>query len=769
MESKVLEIAMAGLLHEGHDDHMRQLVRLAERLNAGERQTEPKEQNPAQMSFHQAISIFDRIDLRADKEKQAARDFHYLPIQPLSLQRENLFPGKVINRDAPGSFYTDLCKKIENFQSGSETDLENVLSVLQRYGWCLSSMDSQSLRDVSHYDYSRMTAALAVCMNDLPIEKIEKILATLDHSASRNPETMDESLLRQPAALLIGGDISGIQDFIYTLSAKGAAKTLRGRSLYLQLLTEAVMRFILRELGIPTTNVIYSGGGHFYLLAPVSARDQLADMQTQVTRKLLRHHSSDLYLALGWVEVPFSGFRLGAFPKYWNEMHGQISGRKQHRYTELGENLYPLVLEPVLHGGNNDHVCAVCGRESDRVAPLEGGDAGEKICPQCQSFMDLGGELTQSPVILLTLGEPVETDAGDAYDSLADFGMGVSFASHGNAQVQPSERITKKERGVMWLLDDTENARRYTCSDSIPVARLDRFMVHHIPPVTFDVLAKKSEGIGRLGVLRMDADNMSDLFRNGFGEGEKSIATLARFSALSFQLSLFFEGWVKKICEDSGDEIYAVYSGGDDLFLLAPWHRVPDLARRIALDFAGYTGNNPAAHISGGMAFIDGKYPLYQAADDAHDALEQAKHVDGKATFNFLGQSWKWQDYDRLKGKFDRLLKIVQKDSEEGLEGPQAILQSLQMLSGLEKTKAKTSKEKPVFGSWMWLGAYQLTRMAEKEEKKNPALAKEIKNILAELNATYYADIREWGVAARWVQIYVRKKPTKIDEGISKQ
>ncbi|MBM4425645.1 MAG: hypothetical protein FJ031_00255 [Chloroflexi bacterium] len=50
--------------------------------------------------------------------------------------------------------------------------------------------------------------------------------------------------------LLIGDDISGIQKFIYTITSKKAAQTLRGRSFYLQLLTEVVMGFVLADYAI---------------------------------------------------------------------------------------------------------------------------------------------------------------------------------------------------------------------------------------------------------------------------------------------------------------------------------------------------------------------------------------------------------------------------------------------------------------------------------------------------------------------------------------
>jgi CRISPR-associated protein Csm1 len=72
----------------------------------------------------------------------------------------------------------------------------------------------------------------------------------------------------EPVALLIGGDLSGIQRFLYAISSEGAAKSLRGRSAYLALLADAAVEFLLRELDLPPTQVVYRSGGHFYLLAP---------------------------------------------------------------------------------------------------------------------------------------------------------------------------------------------------------------------------------------------------------------------------------------------------------------------------------------------------------------------------------------------------------------------------------------------------------------------------------------------------------------------
>jgi len=279
---------------------------------------------------------------------------------------------------------------------------------------------------------------------------------------------------------------------------------------------------------------------------------------------------------------------------------------------------------------------------------------------------------------------------------------------------------------------------------------------------TFTHLQSQAHGIDRLGVLRMDVDSLGDLFKDGFGKGKDSRATLARVATLSFQLSLFFEGWIKQLCEKHAGLIYAVYAGGDDMFLIGPWDQMPVLAHTIADDLRRYASDNPDVHVSGGLAFIHGKYPAYQAADDAKDALDAAKDIDAdKNAFSFLGQVWKWLGFDGVRDKFKRLVKIAgdpkDEDIDGGLGGPQAILQVLQQLARSEKDK-RTKRGQTVWGRWMWHGAYLLTRMAERERSRNQPLHDELLNIRNELSKNNYGEIGQWGAAARWAQLWLRKR-----------
>lgn len=248
----------------------------------------------------------------------------------------------------------------------------------------------------------------------------------------------------------------------------------------------------------------------------------------------------------------------------------------------------------------------------------------------------------------------------------------------------------------------------------------------------------------------MDVDNLGDIFSKGFGK----YATLARFSALSFQMSLFFEGWLKHICElgKYKNLIYAVYAGGDDLFLIGPWDKMPGLAQEISSDFADFTGQHPDFTISGGMAFIGGKYPVYQAADDADKILNKAKNISiDKNAFGFLDQPWKWSTFAEINKFFRIFCSIVNK-----LDGPKAILQLLQELA-LEKTNWQRKDGRLEYGPWMWHGTHRLYRMEERaNKKKQNQLAEKLHEIRSNLNEANFGNLDQWATAARWAQLYLR-------------
>ncbi len=734
------------------DRSLSEIVALADKLSAGER-ADRTDEYPAKNPPQQLVSIFDRLALKADLPTPQ----HYMPLLPLTLREEAIFPDGAQTSNLRADAYEELRTELEAAarvdQPDAETYLESLLETMLQHTWCVPSAYYHSVPDVSLYDHSRMTAALAVCLKNLEQQRIRDVLAATQRLFRTKESQADRELLDQPIALLVGGDISGVQDFIYTLSSKAAAKTLRGRSFYLQLLTEAVLRYLLRELELPYTNVIYSGGGHFFFLAPLNARAKLKAVGAQVTRILLQRHGTALYLAVGTAELPASGFRLGVFPKHWGAMHRDLGRAKQQRYVELQGGLHQAVFAVDEHGGNREKFCSVCGGDSRDVKSLEGEDdipgQDNRICALCSSFQVLGSQLRNRQFVVLGLGTSQKASGESALDTLQAFGMSVRFPTPGGKSKVDLPQWVK--RSVIWALDDVvESGRWPQITGDIPAVHVTRHTVNQAPEMDFGQLQEKAEGIPRLGVLRMDVDDLGDLFTRGLEER----GTLARLSTLSLQVSLFFDGWIKRLCETGKYEglIYAVYAGGDDVFLIGPWDKMPVLAQQIAADLKRYSGGHPDIHVSGGMAFIHGKYPVYQAADDAADALNSAKECDGKSAFTFLGQTWKWTEFEKLYAKSDRVRKLIQE-----YQGPTSLIQLLRRLAHDEADSAKRTNGRPVWGPWMWHGTYRLFRMARQYEQSKPEVAAELTAIRRELAANDYSEIGQWGAAARWVQLILRE------------
>ncbi len=781
------------------------LIRLADQLSAGERATDVVARDDSDRRVHpkQLHPIFARIALDGQRHP-AAEDTQrfFWPLAVLHLDEEVVFPQKTALDEATAwkryevlwQAFSQEAKRLKTVVAQGALDLPGYLEALQalmmRYTWAVPSAYWKTVPDVSLYDHSRMTAALAVALSDFSAEEIQAL--------TRAWQAKDGPAWEQPVALLVGGDISGIQDFIYTIAAKGAAKMLRGRSFYLQLLTEAVLRFLLRELDLPYTNVIYSGGGNFYLLAPLSVRERLDDLRRRVSETLWRYHRADLYLALGSAEVPLSGFTPGMFPRYWGRMHADMQERKQRRYLEWGEETFHArVFTVPENGGNPKDVCSVCGSETRKVEHWDEWEGQERICTLCRSFAEtLGGPLARSHQVRWRWIEPQQADKqADQRRAtwrtvLAAFGAQVVLDGEQKEEREQNPAWTQPH--TVWLLDDPEpgdwpdadapiwlrysvtqipyvrdEAEAEAINAALPAAEREdkKQRASKGKPKTFSHLETQTEsGFHRLGVLRMDVDHLGHIFREGLGER----ATLSRLATLSFQMSLFFEGYLERLI--SGDDpltgepgglarlIYAVYAGGDDLFLIGPWDRMPYLALRIVEAFARYTGGHPALHLSGGMAFIHGKYPIYQAAEDAGEAEDRAKE-EGRNRFTFLGRVWTWSEFRDLKARMERLVALVRAAEKEKKEN-RAILGVLQNLARQAEAYRQKRGKKAVWGPWTWRAAYQLTRMAEMDEARK----QDYEQLRDELKADNFAHLDTWAVAARWAELMLRKRPQRKGE-----
>ncbi len=606
----------------------------------------------------------------------------------------------------------------------------------------------------------------------------------------------------QPADkfLLIGGDTSGIQEFIFTVSSKAAAKGLRGRSFFLQLVGDAIIRRLLDELALPTANLIYAAGGNFLLLAPVGIENKLKTIRREVNEALLAGTQGQLRMVLGWSEMAATAV---TNPTQWQQAINRVKesqqADKQRPLAQVAHDNWQSVFGPMNDGGKC--YCAVCHRGLTEGEGVKRDD--DEFCPLCASFSDLANDIRHDDLWLALKRETAVPHqewawllyqiSGYAYrfsdkptptaDKLyrlnnTDFLRGQAHGFRLLANVTPT--ITEKD---MEYIEKEVKAKRLSYGgDRLPEKG-------HIRD--FDVLARDSKGVDWLGVLRMDVDNLGKLFSQWL-----PARNMLTTSALSSSLEQFFSGHLNRIVRENGTvsregeerlAAYIIYAGGDDLFIVGAWQLLPKLAQAIHEQFRAYT-NNDHLTISAGIGLMPrSKYPLYLAAKDAHKALDdQAKGerwelfipneqsrvirtTDAKNAISFLGTAVGWQNWPQV---VDLQQKLV--DLQTNKQAARSLIQLLQNVHALFENGRKqyeeeypeaiagTQKVYPAYyGRWQWLLAYQFSRIKKQYNEHEKALT-DVYSMIAEpiRHPTYeksYVLTQYVGLAARWAEYQTRK------------
>lgn len=548
-------------------------------------------------------------------------------------------------------------KKEKNWDTQSGEDYFITLSaVLHKYLWCIPSEtplqtgDEEKLShagsDVSLYDHCRLNSAISACL-------------TYD---GKSP---DEKGI-QSIALLARGDFSGIQNFIYRISRTDSdtehiAKRLRGRSFYVQLLTEVVVDWILREIGLPNVCAIFIGGGRFDLLLPLSAQEKLSELQHKLEDWLLQKFQGEIGVLIAaepTCPADFSDAR-----GISRRLDANLDKLKHQKWKShlTQENFYTPV-------GEKWHVCKVC-----QLTPMD--ETG--ICPQCAQHADIGKHLPHARYLAFCYNGKPNWDAEQVVE-FPDSPFGVQVAIVRNDD-NFENLLTSKCRMVVSSVNRTKDfihagvasSFRFL-ANSAPKAQMkiafsDEQSIGKGDILHFEALAALSKGAKRLGVLKADVDRLGLVMSEGLSEagppkhrGRVLHPTLARIASLSRTLDVFFAGVLNRICQevfeewkqDSGHEyvdktdglFYVMYSGGDDLFVIGPWDQILVLALKIQQEFQAFTGENSNITLSAGYVQVKPRYPVQKFADLVDEAEAMAKKQRNQ--FFAFGEAMFWTDKD---------------------------------------------------------------------------------------------------------------------------
>ena len=630
----------------------------------------------------------------------------------------------------PTGLWPLVSKELERLPTFSTATAltETLLAVWQRLACHLPA--AGALPDVALCDHLASTAALAVAL----------------HGA--DPDQVDAA-----PVLLVGADLSGIQLFLYDIAGTKAAKNLKGRSHYLHLLAETVLRRLLTALELTPASIVYASGGGFYVLAPHSAATltAVADLRTELGLALFESHQTSLFLSLAATPVTRKQLSGGRVHESWQHLTRQLSRQKAQRFAERLATDYSLFFEPTEVGGEQARD-AISGEElavGQTTFPLERYVEGEelvgpamvsrRIGAATEQQVRLGQQLPRAEATAITATNlPAAAAAATVEPAALGLRSWLGLAADSRTALGPAPTGSLHTLNEPDFLSRLGAARlptptalglgfAYYGGNAFPRGE-DGYTIR-----TFDELAGRDNEdvkLKRLGILRMDVDNLGQLFISGFAEGQR---VFARYATLSRTLDFFFKGYLNTIWSENErfrSSTFILYSGGDDLFIVGKWDVVIELAARIRQEFGRYTGQHPGLGLSGGVAVVGARFPIAKAAGLAAEAEKRAKSHQWQATpgspviekdsFDLLGMPLNWQhEFPLVQQLKNELLNLLADKM------PRSLLQRIQALH--EQAVEARSTGQPE--RWRWLMAYDFARAADRLPRDHVAGREFLKKI----------------------------------------
>ena len=594
--------------------------------------------------------------------KNTNKDTYYYPPSELSLNKllqKGRYDTDEIDR-LHSRLWDGFCGEIKKVSTNDfNVWINSIYYLLQKYTSFILSAGYQTRPDIPLFDHLKTTSAIAVSMYRWRKE---------NNWLSPSSETK--------AYLLIEGDLSGIQNFIFDIAGPqdarpGTSKRLRGRSFWLTLLMDAVATKILDQLELPQMNLLWNTGGHFLILAPnlKECTEKLEKIKKEVNKKLLQDYDGKLFIGLSWIECSANGLK--TFSDTKERLTQKTNRLKRQKFNEfIGKELKFDVM------GKNDLIekyCMICGN------PLKDSEIETRKCGLCSVHEELGQKLAKAEYIIKGLNLKHKPKN----NFTLPFGITYFF------DLDSIDEIDTKDRMEIYKLNDTDFLKEELVKKYPHTSFGFKFLGNTVPRkrdgdvMSFSELGQLSKGAPKLGVLKADVDNLGKIFAIGLDPKRRSIS---RIHTLSSMLELFFTGYLNKICEryyvyaeenlchdckemieerkkskrvreikvmDKDNKLkyvfyrlndddlernicenckkqriytsYITYSGGDDLLIIGPYDDIIRLAQEIREEFKEFTCQNPDINISAGVAVVDPHYPVARTVKLADGNLELAK------------------------------------------------------------------------------------------------------------------------------------------------
>ncbi len=525
------------------------------------------------------------------------RENVFLPVEKFS--NTAIFPVKENYK------LEEIEEKYKNIYNELISDIVCVLNNAEKDKSIL--MTSAALDSVFFKYLSNIPAFYTGDNDDISLYEYAKVV-----SAFSCVEYMQKDALNDSFAL-IRGDFFSIQSFIFNKDAasKNPANLLRGKSFYVSLMSDIASLNVLETLNLPYFNLMMNAAGQFVILSDYNDEisQKLLALKNEMETWLYNKYYASVSMGLSVLACSIDDFNSSNFNLLLLKLLGEKEKSKATRFNLIEDKPY-IFTDYYKHFTENSSKCEYCG-----IMPKK--DNKFSACDNCLLYLQYGQNLRTSKYLYI-----IKNENGEFFNK-----YNISFDDKDKDTAFIRMHIDMQDKvDESYNYQDVIHYRSYVAIDNDVIRSFSDIASYSID----------KSGANILAVLKADVDNLGLIFACGLSEKDsngkvtRGRLTFSRTNMLSRLIHNFFSYHLYMIMQEKKLNIYTVFAGGDDLFLVGRYDEVIKTAKILYDEFERFTNYNNEITISCGIGFYNDSSPVWFMAEDAESRLENAKHFRAK-------------------------------------------------------------------------------------------------------------------------------------------
>lgn len=530
---------------------------------------------------------------------ESKRENVYHPVEEFN--NYNIFPSdkKYSKQEIENQYkklYNDLIAAVINVFNNADKDKSLLMttaaldSVFFRYLSNIPAFYTGDNDDVSLYEHAKVVAAFA--------------------SVIYNQKAVNDNQFA-----LVRGDFFSIQSFIFNKGAasKNSANLLRGKSFYVSLMSDIAAISVLDKLHLPYFNLMMNAAGQFVILSNYSENIEkdLKSLTEEIDNWLYNKYFASVSMGLSMLTCELNDFNSGDFNKLILNLLEKKDEAKTVRFNlhKKSKFIFDNYSDIFQEETSKCEYCGIMPKGSNKF----------HACENCYTYIIYGQQLRKNKYLYVM----EQNQSGGIFDKYE-----ISFDNKNKNDAFIRMHIDMQDiLSNEYNYYDVIHYRSYVVVDKYDEIR------------SFSDIAKynpDSRGADILAVLKADVDNLGLIFACGLSEKDsngnitKGGLTFSRTNMLSRSIHNFFSYHLYVLMQEKNMNIYTVFAGGDDLFLVGRYDSILETAKILHDEFNKFTNNNKEITISAGIGFYNDGTPVWFMAEDAESRLEKAKQYRDK-------------------------------------------------------------------------------------------------------------------------------------------